>query len=210
MSGVVKLEAFNTLAAAIEAHVPELRNHVEVVQAPPDQHLTFPSLAIIPGKLAHHFSQEGVVAQPTNHSAVVCVGSWDGAVQLRLACATLGTRYQLEERLTGPEGLFFREEDRPGILLTEVTACPQLGNILAAWDLDESSWEEEYAFSAQEWAVINLRVCIPALALREGVYTINELRFGVTSNFSTPETSAAFDGIPGIVRVNEDGTITPL
>lgn len=210
MSGVVKLEAFNALAAAIEAHAPELRNHVEVVQVPPDHKLSFPSLAIVPGKLSHHFAQEGVVAQPTNHSAVVCVGSWEGSLQLRLACATPASRFRLEEALTGTEGLFFREEDRPGILLTQVTACPQLGNILAAWDLDDSSWDEEYAFSSQEWSVINLRTVIPALALRDGVYTVNELRFGVTKDFSTPETSAAFDAMPGIVRVNEDGTITPL
>jgi hypothetical protein len=210
MSGVVKLEAFNTLQAAIEAHIPELRDHVEVVQAPPDQGLSFPSLAIVTGKLRHYFAQEGVVAQPTNHSAVVCVGAWQGTVQLRLACATPGARYELEERLTGPEGLFFRVEDQPGLLLTQVTACPQLGNILASWDLDDSAWDEEYAFSSQEWAVLNLQATIPALALRDGVYTIKELRFGVTNDFSTPETSAAFDRLPLTVRVNEDGTITPL
>lgn len=206
--GIVKLEAFRSLKAHIEAAIPELRDKVVTVQTPPDQHLKFPSLAIVAGgSFRHSFAQEDIVALPTNHSAVVCVGAWETTVQLRLACATEFSRFDYEERLSD---LFFQREDSPGLILTQVTACPQLGDILASWDLGNSSWDEEYAFSAQEWAVLTIQATIPALALREGVYTIDDLRLGLTGDFSIATTSAAFDTLPNLVQVNEDGTITTL
>jgi hypothetical protein len=94
--------------------------------------------------------------------------------------------------------------------LTSVTACPQLGDIVAAWELGDTDWDEEMAFSSQFWSVLTLDATIPALAIREGVYTINELRFGLTAEFSTPNTSEAFDRLPHVVRINEDGTVTPI
>lgn len=211
--GIVKLEAFRSLKAYIASQIPELAqgpggaDRIIVTQTPPEQHVHFPSLAIVPGRFRLESCDEDIHSTPTMAKAVVVVGAWQTTVQLRLAHATEYQRYELEERLTD---LFFQTEGRRGILLTEVTACPQLGDILASWDLQDEEWQEEFAFSSQEWAMLTLQGTIPALATRDGVYTIDELRLGITTDFNIPATSAGFDTIPGIVRINEDGTITPL
>ena len=208
MRGIVKLEALKRLGEFIESQIPELKAKTEIHQVPPDYKLGFPRLAIVAGgRFQYEARQEGVVTRSSPTAIVVNVGSWNTTVQLRLACATPAQRYDLEDRLAS---LFWREENRPAVLLTTVTACPQLGDILAAWDIGDTDWNDEMAFSSQFWSVLSLDATIPALVTREGVYSIDELRLGITDDFSTPETSAAFDLLTTKVRVNEDGTVTPL
>ena len=213
MIAVVRLEALNALKATIEAAVSELRGHVEIVQVPPDQHLTFPALAIVGTKFRYVPFQEdearddnGNAILPDATSLVVNLGCWETTVQLRLATTTLAERYALQETLTE---LFLQREGAPGILCTTVTACPALGHILASWALNDGEWEDDKAFSSQHWAVLDVDGTIPVLVTRRGVYTLDDLRLGITQDFSTPKTSAGFDTVP-VVKINEDGSITRI
>lgn len=205
---IVRLEAYRRLQAQIESAISELDGHVRILQVPPDQSWSAPSLALIPPE-RHGFyrQQESEHSKPTTSTLVVEVGWWTGTAQLRVAHATQAQRNDLEERLTQ---LFWQRENAGGVLLSPVTACSDYGNFTASWELNDSGWDEEFAFSSQHWSVTELSVTIPALVTRQGVYSIDELRLGLTQDFSVSATSAAFDAMPGLVRVNEDGTITPL
>lgn len=205
---VVRLEALRRLGAEIEAAIPELVGKVEIHQVPPDYKIGFPRVAIVAGaSMRYQARQEGFVTRVSSSAIVVNVGSWSTVVQLRLYCATPASRYELEDKLTN---LFWRVENQPGLLLTTVTACPQLGDILASWDIGDTDWDDEAAFSSQYFSVLTLDACIPALVTRAGVYSLNELRLGVTDDFGLAETSAAFDTITAKFTVNSDGTVTPI
>jgi len=205
---IVKLEALKALGAFIESQIPELKGKTEIHQVPPDYKMGFPRLAIVAGgRYRYEPRQEGYVTRTSATAIVVNVGSWETVVQLRLACATPAQRYDLEDRLSA---LFWRVENRPAVLLTTVTACQQLGDILAAWDIGDTDWNDEMAFSSQFWSVLTLEATIPALVTREGIYSLDELRLGITDEFDTPETSAAFDALATKVLLNEDGTVTPI
>ena len=213
MRAVVRLEALKTLGAIIEAAIPELRDHVEIVQVPPEQKLTFPSLAIVGTKFRYVPFQEdvavdadGAAVKPDESTLVVSLGCWETTVQLRLACATLADRYALQESLFE---LWMQREGAPGVLCTTVTACPALGSILAAWTLDDSDWTDDMAFSSQHWAVLEVSGVIPVLVTRRGVYTVDELLLGLTRDFSIPVTAAGFKTMP-VVEINADGTVTPV
>jgi len=204
----VRQEALRRLGAEIEAAIPELVGKVEIHQVPPDYKQGFPKVAIVAGaSMRYQARQEGVVIRTSASTVVVNVGSWATVVQLRLYCATPASRYDLEEKLTS---LFWRGENQPGLLLTTVTACPQLGDILASWDIGETDWDDEAAMSSLHYAVLTLNACIPALVVRTGVYSLDEIRLGVTDDFELPATSEAFDTITTKVSINEDGTVTPI
>ena len=214
MRAVVRLEALKSLGAAIELGISELRGHVEIVQVPPEQKLTFPSLALVGSKYRYTPFQEaeatddaGDTVEPDEQSLVVSLGCWETTVQMRLACATLADRYALEESLTE---LWMQREGAPGVLCTTVTACPLLGNILASWTLDDSDWADDMAFSSQHWAVAEVSGVIPVLVTRRGVYSLDERRLGLTNDFTIPETSAGFDTVVPVVKINENGTVTRL
>jgi hypothetical protein len=214
MRAVVRLEAFKSLIATIEAAIPELRGHIELVQVPPEQHLTFPSLAIVAGS---HFrydqsqedearDDEGNAIQPDASSLVANLGAWETTVQFELACATLADRYAYEETLTE---LFNQRQGARGVLLTTVTSCPALGHILASWTLNDTGWKDDKAFSSQHWAVLEVDGTIPVLVTRRGTYTFEELRLGLTRDLSIPATPAGFSSVP-VVEINADGTVTRI
>lgn len=208
MSGIVKLEALRILMAEIDTAIPELKSKTEVHQVPPDYKSGFPRVAIVAGgKFRYQARQEAEHIRVSPSAIVVNVGSWSTTAQLRLACATPFERHALEQKL---ESLFWRTENRPGVLLTTVTECPALGDILASFDIGDTDWEDEAAFASLYWSVLSLDVTIPALVTRAGVYSLNELRMGITDDFGLAETSAAFDTLTQKVSINEDGTVTPI
>ena len=66
------------------------------------------------------------------------------------------------------------------------------------------------AFSSQHWAVAEVSGVIPVLVTRRGVYSLNELRLGLTHDFTIPKTSAGFDTVVPVVKINQDGTLTRI
>ena len=204
---IVRLEALRFLAAQIEAGVPELVGKTRVVQVPPEQQVSFPELVVIGSKFRRVNEQESEFSKPTDSTLCVCVAHWDVTVQLRLAHATKGGRDELAEKVSQ---LFDQREGAPGVLVSPVVACADVGPFYAAWDLDDDGWDDEMAFSNQFWATTTLTGWIPALVIRQGVYNLDRIEVGLTRDFTIPATSASFDTIPGLVDVHEDGTITPV
>ena len=132
---------------------------------------------------------------------VVNVGKHDATIQLRLGATDLETRMELEQKISD---LFLSSPMRPGVLLTDVVACPV--EFLAAWELDEDEWRNEMAFDRAYYSVTKITGIIPALATRLDAPIIYDLQLGFTQEFD-----AATFGPPDVevVTIAEDGTISP-
>jgi hypothetical protein len=203
---VVRLEAMRGLRAAIECAIPDLHDHICVGQAPPDHLKKWPNLAIDPGRWRYEPDQEMEHHEFGADRVVFNVGRHDAAVVLRLGAQMIGQRAELEQRLID---LFLADEHRPGILLTPITSCAELGEFVAAWALDEDEWQDDDAIERHHFSVVTLSATIPALVTRCGIYRINDLRLGL-ADFGVTADPATFGTVAEVVRINEDGTITPL
>lgn len=207
--GVVRLEAMRGLQNAIVTAAPKLEGHIFVGQAPPDKKACFPALVIDPVRFRYFPDQADEHFDSGADRVVLRVGRHEGTIQLRLGAATFGERCELEQKLLD---LFLSQEMRPGVLLTEITACPDLGDFVAAWEFEDDQWSDERAFDKEYWSIMTVTAQIPALVARGGVYRIEDLRLGITDDFVTAYTSSTFDTSSKVkrVRINENGTLTPL
>lgn len=208
--GIVRLEALRSLAARIEAAVPALAGKVKCGQAPAGTEQTYPTLTIIPGTLKyepHQEAEHATIGDPALGNVVYNVGAHHGPVQLRIVATTVGERMQLEQDVAN---FFLAQELRPGIVITEVTTCPELGNWVAAFEYESDQWINVDAFDRKLESLILVNAVIPALVARTGVYEIDELVLGVTADFDTAFTTDTMVP-PGVelVLINQDGTIEP-
>lgn len=205
---VVRLEAFNALKAAIVDEVPELDGHVFAAQAPPSQKACYPALVIEPVRFRYEPRQSEEVFESAPDRVVMNVGQHVVTTKLRLAAASLRERADLQEKIVT---LFLGQPLRPGILLTTVTACAELGDILASWSLGDDEWQDEKVFDLQWWSEIVVVGEIPALVTRGQAHRIEDLRVGVTADFATAFNATTFESSLGVdvVRINQDGSVTP-
>lgn len=206
---VLKLEALRALQASILAAVPDLAGHIYVGQVPPNVKLCDPTLVVHAVRWRYQPQQEVEhLASEASTTVVFNVGRHIATVQLRLYTSTPAKRYEYQELISN---VFLGTEGHPGVLLTTVTAYPALGNYLAAWELQEEEWEDEKVFDSQYWGITVLNGIIPALVTRANVYTIDELRLGLTADFETVFTGSTFESSTSVevVKINEDGTLTP-
>jgi len=202
---VVRIEALRGLLRAIKCAVPELEARICPGQAPPDKERVWPHLNVDLGRLRYAPDQASDHHDPGGDRLVVNVGHHQGPALLRLGAQTLGQRYELEQKLLD----LFLSQDAPGILITPITSAPELGTWVVEWMLDDDEWQDDRAFDRQFFSVITLTVTIPALVTRCGVHTINDLRLGL-ADLGAVATPSTFGSAAEVVRINDDGTLTPL
>ena len=149
--------------------------------------------------------QSRVVGTRGFSGAIMSHGRHEALVQLRLAAATDSQRYRLEQAVID---VFMQDNDRPGVLLVPVTGCPELGDVRTSWDLDGDEWEDEAAFESHWQSIMTLTGSIPALTVRGGVYTIEQLLLGIHHDMGiTP--AGDFPAGTEIVQINQDGSFAP-
>lgn len=209
---VVKIEALRWLRERIECAIPELVGKVCVGQSPPNHALGFPSLAIIPaGPWRLRIDQDDdQVFVPAPGRVIVRLGYHEVRVQLQLCTATPEERYELAQRIEME--VFQATEMHPGIVYGNVTALAEdFGEVEASAELDDEEWQDGKAFGGQSWSYIAVRVFVPALATRKGVYSMKTIKLGLTDVFGSTVTSSSFNTDTDIERVtvDEDGTISP-
>lgn len=208
---VIKLEALQKLKEAIEAGVPELCGRIHAGVSPANHKEEFPCLTInAVGPWRYQPEQEQEHSEPAvlTNALVVCVGEWQGTIQIALQTATLDERYQLEQKLTD---LFLSTEGHAGVLLTIVTNCPELGDFLASWEFDEVDWEDERVFDQVAGSTLVCTGLIPALITRGNVYTIEDLRLGLGDLGSTADAATFVStATVEVLSVDENGDLTKV
>jgi hypothetical protein len=210
---IVRIEAFRALERLLACEIPELDGHICTGQSPAGEIQEYPSLTIDPGRLTYEPHQALEVAKLPGARAIYNVGSHDGPVSLRLVATSVGERWTLEQKVLD---VFLSQLDeegfgRPGVLVVPVSGCSNLSRQVATFELDEDEWNDARAFDRRYESVITLRASLPALATRCGVYTIHDLRLGLTADMATAFTpSTMVPPAVEVVRVEEDGTMTPI
>lgn len=170
---------------------------------PPQHKLKFPSLGIVPVRWKYNPHQAVMTQARTPEGVVNNLGHHEALIQLRLVGSNPIQRADYEEKIINA---FTDEENlRPGVLICEVDSIAELGTWRAAWTLEEEEWQDERAFDNEFWSIISLTGVLPWLRWRAAP-DIRDLRLG-----SATSPSQAFDD-PGVtrIRVNADGTVTPL
>jgi len=198
---IVRLEALKQLGKEIACAVPELKDRICIGQAPGSREIRWPHLAIIPVTWAYEPNQAREVDSPAPDRVIMEVGAHTARVQFRLGAADIYTRIALEQKIID---LFLSTPLHPGILLTDVAACPL--EFRASWELQEDEWRNEAAFDKAYYSITQVNGIIPALVTRLGAWTIDQLQIGLTEEFG-----ASPFGPPSVevVIVAEDGTISP-
>lgn len=196
MTCSVRLESLEALKLAIMQAIPELTDMICVGQADPSHALALPHLTIDPVRWEFMPYQAEEKSSPGFDKVVVDVGTHEGIVQLTIGAENLGQRAIIEAKLLD---LFLRQELAPGVLVTVVQSCPELGEWEAAWELDEDEWQDQSAFDGKFYSRISVNGVIPALTIRQG-FPMENLQVQTELDEQFTET----------VRVNEDGTITPV
>lgn len=206
MTTLVRIEALKALGDAIVAVAPELTGHVSIGQAPPASKQVYPSLAIVAPRLRFYPAQALEHAELANNVVIYNVGAHEGPVQLRLLSATLQERWTIEAKVLD---LFLATPMRPGIAVVPVTSNPDVGQWLAAFELDSDDWGDAAAFDHEYESLLSVNAVIPALVARSPVYKIETLRLQL-ADIATVDNSARY-APPGVevVVVNEDGTLSP-
>lgn len=184
---VLKLDALERLRCLIIEAVPALDGKICVGIGASGHKLTFPSLAVDVERFTYEPFQERVSHSPSHSCAVFNVGFFNADIELKLSAATTGERYAMEQSIVA---LFLATEGHPGVLFANITTSEEYGPWIASFELEDSTWEDEFAFDKKYASTIKLRASIPALVTRNKTYTIKEIALAITDDFTIPTTSA--------------------
>lgn len=208
---IVRVCALEALAEYLVSQVPELVDRV-CVGVPPNSHdQTYPSMTINGVRWTFEPGEQEELDLPHPSTTVRRVGHHEGTVQIRILAATDGERDELSEAVIAAfRG--FEDEDgwpHPGTILSRVTDCG-LVPWTACWDLDRDEWLNLRAFESLYESLIEVNARVPALVTKEGVYKVETLALGLTSDFTTtPSADMMIPPAVELVEINEDGTIQP-
>jgi len=208
---IVRIEALKALKAVIAAAVPALTaDNIIVGQAPSGRTQTYPTLTLGFAALSFEPAQEiesATIGPATDGVVVFNVGAWSGPLQMRIVATTVGERYELEQAVLD---CFLAREGAPGVIVTPITSTPDLGDWIAAFELDSSQWIDVDAFDRKLESVITVNAVVPALTVRTHVYEITTLVLGLTEDFDAVFTpSTLTPPAAEVVQIHDDGSITP-
>jgi hypothetical protein len=202
----VRIEALRSLADAISGVTPGLSPCVG--QVPPGKMQAFPTVAIVPSTWKYMPEQAEERYDPAPDRVVMNVGKHEAIVQIRIGSTSPGARYDLEQKILD---VFLSGELHPGVLMTTITNCEELGPFQASWELEDDHWQDEHAFDGQFWTLIQITGSLPALVTRTGAHTIEQLQLGLAQS-DVAVNASNFNSEPDVTvgQVNEDGSFTPL
>lgn len=203
---VLRIAAFEKLAACIRAYIPELSTAVCPGPAAPSHRLHFPSLAISPLRFRYQPEQAKEWKHLNFATTVFEVGKHEAQIELRLGAKNHYQRAAIEEKLIH---FFLRTPGSPGVVVHRIHDC---FDALVAWELEDEEWEPEKIFDEKWYSILTITGQIPALVCRDDAYTINELQLGLTQDLSTAFTNLTISTSSSVelVEIGEDGTVTPI
>lgn len=202
---IVKLDAITALVAAISAAVPALNGKITVHQAVPSKVESFPNLAIVlAGRFPFEPHQRALEVDLGGNVVVWNVGAHSGPVQWRVSATTSKERIALEAALID---FAMSRIGSPGIVVVPVVASAQL-TWVAAFEYEDSTWMDQRAQEREYEAVLTFTGVFPALVTESPVYDTTTLLLGLTQDFATAFTPSTFPSV-GLVRIHDDGTVTP-
>lgn len=210
---VVKIDALKSLAAAIAAGVPAFADATKIAiqQAPSAVIETFPNVSIIAPARWQYEPAQRLFSQDLGGGAVVWnIGAHEAPIQIRITAPTTLDRGTLEQQMIN---LLTSREGSPGVLPISIVSS-DLVRWLAAFEYEDSLWDDTRAQEREYESVITCNAIVPALAVTTGVNEIDTLILGLTENMIGSFAPTAFVKPPPpgleLVTINQDGSIDPV
>jgi hypothetical protein len=209
---VVRLCALEALSEVLVEAIPELDGQV-CIGVPPNTHeQTYPSMTINPVRWKFQPEEIEELDMGSSGLSVRRVGTHEGMIQIRVLATTPGQRDELASRVVDVFAGFEDEDGcpHPGTILARVTECGAVP-WTACFDLDRDEWINQRAFESKYEALIEVDAAIPALVTKPGVYSIQTLQLGFTSDFTTTYSASTMlaSAAVEVVQINEDGSLEP-
>lgn len=200
---VIRSRALALFAERVGNCVPELKGKVCGGHAESPKRLSFPHLSVRAIRFRYFPDQPSDYCHIGASAGVFYVGRVEGTIQLRLGAQTANRRYALEQELL--EKVFWADLEHPGIVLFTIPDCH---DAQAAFELDETLWDDEKAFDKKWYSVATAELQLPALVTKGSVHTIEEIRLTLAEDL-TSSASEIPDGSMETVSIDENGNLTP-
>lgn len=207
IGGIVRIEALKALAALISAAIPELDGHVCAGIAPSSEYEKVPNVSINPSRWK--FEPDGASEYATLPGNVLVwdMGDHECTMTISIVASSPAQRARLEAQVIDLflSGMSDDGFPRGGVIVLPITACPELSEFTASFELESDEWNDVLAADRRYESRIVCNGIIPALTIERPVYTINSLILGVEVQASS--TARASGALP-LVTINEDGSIS--
>lgn len=198
---LVKRAACDALAQFIQTQIPELAGSVFALWSDEEAEAVYPSVALVPGKLVLNPWQEDEVDDTDPEVLVLEVGDFEGDVELRVYAKSAPERERIGQLV---QDLWFQREGAPGVLVTQTAPVPlnvsgtqtaTIAPALAAFTIDDETWQEERVFSKKRFDFMTVGLQLPCLVAR-AVPTITSVQvtLAVENDLTQPYSSADDDG----------------
>lgn len=200
---VVRIEVLRTLADIITSAIPELNGHVCTGIAPSGEIQGYPSLTLLPGPMRYEPFQaleSATIGDPAQGVVVFNVGCHYGPLQMILAASSIGERWTIEQKIID---MFLSRPGGPGVIVVPVNSCPDLGQWVAAFELESDQWVDTNAFDRIYQSTITCNEIVPALTTRRDAYEIRQLVLGTDASLHPPTSDVE------LVLIASDGSISP-
>lgn len=152
------------------------------------------------------FDEDEVGGAPFGNQQLFQVGEYTGDIEMVITANSAAQREEIEEQILH---FFLSREGSPGTQV--VTTKPvtvgkhlTLHEANATFSLDKAEWNEIEAFNKRRKARIVANATVPAIILRNNVYTLDVLVLAITNDLT-----GASDASSEQVQIHEDGSITP-
>lgn len=201
---VLSISAFEQLAEYISQETSLTLEQICPIPSEPNHQLGSPSLGLNPITFRYFPNQEKEFTEESFDTAVLEVGRHEVDMVWYLNARNARTRAKLQWELVE---MFLKQELSPGVITLTVPDC---WDAYCSWELQSEEWESERVFDKKWYSTINVTAQLPALILRGGVYTIEDLQLGLLHDLTRTVDIDTFDTDSLIERVSidEDGNLT--
>lgn len=200
----IKRAACDAIAAAFQAQLGSVP--VKAIQAAYEKDMVHPSVQLMPRVFKFAAFQDEEVDTSISDRNLVCVGAFEGTVELRVAALSKKEREDIQDQVWNALN---QDEYRIGVLLATTPAVKVGGTqfvyqatvacVLPDGDGTEE-WREEAVFESSRYSYIVLEVSYPALVNRQA-YNMNQLSVAFTEDLTSDTPAIDEERV-----VNQDGT----
>jgi hypothetical protein len=184
----IKRAALDALAGALQSQIGA--TPVKAVAASYEKDMVHPSVQLMPRRFTFTAFQDEELDTSVSDRDLVCVGSFEGSVEVRISALSKHEREDLQDAVWNALN---QDEYRIGVLLAQTPAVKVAGTqflyqalvsaVLA--DSDGSvEWRDEMVFDASRYSYITLDVSYPALVNRQA-YDIDTLSVAFTEDLDS-------------------------
>lgn len=206
----MKRACVESLAAALRAVLPD---NVDVAACAADweEPTKYPAVRVLPGKFTFDPWQEQEVDDTQSDKLFLQVGEFEGSVEIRVCATSKIVRERLEDVVSN---FFLSRPYTPGVQVTTLPSGMTVGGFATtyqancAFSLDDEEWREEMAFTDKRFSFLGVDAWFPALVVRTGVHTIEQLVLVMEADVSTDVDAGPNPGAEEGLLVADDGTLT--